>query len=512
VLLLHGAPTLRIWFTITGRPVMTAFGGAAAVALLVAAVLPGTDGDYLLGLGTLLVRFLLVTVLLSLLTCLYIRSVRIGEAIKNRKDTRLLFGFSTTLKAGFAVVLIVTGGSLWMQYANAADQREQLRGWTSTSAYGIFYPKQVGNDLHELQAGGVGQTTAEVYGLYPLLDDAGALYVDASQYSPDEVVNHAGEMAWPGELDAFRTIRINTNYLRAFPVRDVAGAPVEVPEAETDWVVLVPESYRAQADAITAHFQELRSDNNRERDEFGYEIPQAVRDQQVRIIWTATEQQMFSFDPEINPDAGNAIVDPIIEVMTRANSVGWDRANAFSGGPDSALKVKLIDGSTTTTLAALQPELRRLHLDDNLRFLVTLDEYAVQELLALEDGIRRIVIVAAGLLVVMLILVTQSLTLAFERYARKVVARRLFGLSFFRRHREFLVIFGVVWIAQVLLALLANAAGLTPFATATSTGAASPPVALVVALSALAVELAFSATVLVFIERRRTTDVLKGEF
>ncbi|MGH9553788.1 MAG: DUF1430 domain-containing protein, partial [Terriglobales bacterium] len=164
------------------------------------------------------------------------------------------------------------------------------------------------------------------------------------------------------------------------------------------------------------------------------------------------------------------------------------------------------------TLAALQPDLKRLKLDDNLTHLVTLDDAALQKVQRIQGNITIIAVTGIGLLIIMLILALQSLTLLFERFARKIVTRRLFGLSFGRRYREFLVIFGAVWVGEMAVALLANSVGLNPFASATDSGAATASATLGVCVATLTIESLFSAAALIFIEHRRTTDVLKGEF
>lgn len=143
---------------------------------------------------------------------------------------------------------------------------------------------------------------------------------------------------------------------------------------------------------------------------------------------------------------------------------------------------------------------------------MTLDDAVLQRVHDLQRRITIITVTGIGLLIIMLILALQSLTLLFERYARKIVTRRLFGLSFGRRYREFLVIFGAVWAGEIVLALLANSAGLNPFATATESGAATASATLGIGGAVLTIEFLFSAAALVFIEQRRTTDVLKGEF
>jgi hypothetical protein len=57
-----------------------------------------------------------------------------------------------------------------------------------------------------------------------------------------------------------------------------------------------------------------------------------------------------------------------------------------------------------------------------------------------------------------------------------------------------------------------NALGVSPFATSTSSGAAPGSVVFGTAAVVFALELVFSAIALTLIEKKRTTDVLKGEF
>src|SRR5258706_1497932 len=506
LLQLHGMGVFAIWWRITGRLIMVVLGIASVAAMLAAQLIPGSTSQFISTVAAFLLRSLVITMIVSLLSCPYIMSLRVAEAIKNRKDTKALFAFSMTIKAAFAVLLIVTGGSLWMGYHAAARDLKQVGNWQSTAGYGVFSPTSVGNDLIDIQTGAAGPTTAEVFDLYPMLNARGSLYVDSSEFEPVA-------LAEPLQPGVYRTMIVNPNYLRAYPVQDTAHTPITFPESETDWIVLVPETLRPESQAIEANITRNRmAAAHAERGLFGRDAPAAVRAQHVRIIWTAPHQKVFAFNPLINPNAGGLLDDPIIEVMTLSNSAGIDRANAISGGVDGALKVKLTDNNPPDTLAALQPDLKRLKLDDNLTHLVTLDDAALQKVHDLQRNITIITVTGIGLLIVMLILALQSLTLLFERYARKIVTRRLFGLSFGRRYREFLVIFGAVWIGEMAAALLANRAGLNPFPTATDSGAATASATLGIGVATLTIEFLFSAAALVFIEQRRTPDVLKGEF
>jgi putative ABC transport system permease protein len=506
VLRLHGFSVLATWFRISGLPIALTLVVSGAIAVGLSALVPGTSAALVIEIATGVARTGAVIVIASLLTCFYIEALRLAEAIKNRKDTKLLLVLSTVLKAIFATVLIVTGAGLFTQFEDARGQQAQLGSWHDAANYGVFYPTSVGNDLGEAQSSGAGPTPAEVFDLYPLLNARGALYVESSSFTPAALQQQLP----PG---AYRSLVVNPNFLAAYPLVDEAGVPVSIPETETAWVVLAPASLKGQRDQLEQFFTSQRSNvGQAESAVFGRPVSDAVAAQKVQIVWIADHQATFTFNPDIAPADGNRIADVVIQVMTTANSAGIDRANAVSGGIDAGLKVHLVDGGPTATLAGLQSDLRRMHLDDNLLHLVTLDDYAVVRLQYLEQGIVNILVVAAALLVVLFVLAIQNLTLVFERFSRRVVVRRVFGLGLVARYREFAVLFVGVSVLQLACALVLNAAGVSPFATGSTSATTSVFTVLGVWAVVFLIETAVSVAALSVIERRRVSSVLKGEF
>lgn len=508
VMRLHGFSATRTWFAISGRTILLTMLVSGGIALIVVALIPGSTLGLLIAAAFQLVSATSLALLASLLTLVYIHRVRVSESIKNRKDTRLLFVLSTILKIGLSMALIIVGAGIASHYAEIDHERAQLDNWQSTSQYGVFYPKSIGNDLVELEGGQAGSTAQEVYELYPALNDQGALFVYAAAYQPQALAQEI-------EPGGYRSMRVNPNYLAQYPVLDDSGAAVSVDDGEADWVLLVPATLRSEEQRIRNYFQIQRTgDGTRqgvvqaERAVLGRDVPEAILTQEVRIIWIQAGQDVFTFDPLVNADAGNVVRDPIVEVMTEANSVGIDRANGITGGPDAGVKVRLVNGSTTDTMQQLAALLERLRLDDNLRHLVTMNDYVLGELQRLQESLRSTVVTAAALLVAFLVLTVQSLTLLFEQYSRRIVVRRLFGLGAGRRYREFLRLFAIVWIAQLLGAIGLNALGFSPFAF----GNVSSLVVLGIAGAALTIEITLSAIALAALERRRTINVLKGEF
>jgi bacteriocin-associated integral membrane protein len=509
VMKLHGFGFVRVWFAIAGRLILLSLVASEAIALLASRFVPNTTFEFTASVGLTIVRAFVVMLVASIVACAYVARANISNSIKNRKDTRGVFALNTLVKIACSVTLIAVGAGLWLQYTNAARERQQLGNWERARGYGIFYPGEVGNDLVEFETGGNATVATEVYDLYPLLNDQGGLYVDASNYEPMALA----ESLPPG---AYRSIVVNVNYLKQFPLRDDSGHPIVISEDTSDWVVLAPSRYRSQQAEILAYFQLLRTGSGSQEGAvqaepavFGRPAPASVAHQHVSIIWTQDDQAVFSFNPLVNPDHGNNIVEPFIEVMTSANSLGIDRANMIGA---TALKIRLLDGNTATTLQDLLPTLKRLKLDDNLPYLITMDEYVSQQIAALDDGIRSVVFAGIALFVGLLVLAVQSISILFERYSRRITVRRLFGAGFTRTYREPLLIFGAVWSVQLVGALVANRLGLNPFSTPTFSSVADDGIIVAIAASVALVEWLLSAGVLTFIERRSVVRVLKEEF
>ena len=503
VMKLHGFGVVRVWFAIAGRLILISLVTSEAIALVASRFVPDTTFEFTASVGLTIVRAFAVMLVASIVAVAYVVRTNISNSIKNRKDTRGVFAVNTLVKIACSVALIAVGAGLWLQYTNAAGERQQFGNWDRARGFGIFYPGEVGNDLVETETGGNATTAAEVYDLYPLLNDRGALYVDASNYEPVALA----ESFPPG---AYRTIDVNVNYLKQFPLRDDSGRTIVIGEDTSDWVVLAPSRYRSQQAEILAYFQLQRTGNgSAEQAAFGRAAPASVAHQKVFIIWMQDNQAVFSFNPLVNPGHGNNIVDPFIEVMTSANSLGLDRANMIGA---TALKIRLLDGDTVRTLQDLLPTLKRLKLDDNLPYLITMDEYVSQQIARLDNGIRSVELAGIALFVGLLILAVQSISILFERYSRRITVRRLFGAGFMRTYREPLLIFTAVWSFQLVGALVANRLGLNPFSTQTFSSVADDFTVVGIAASVALAEGLFSAGVLTFIERRSVVRVLKEEF
>lgn len=88
------------------------------------------------------------------------------------------------------------------------------------------------------------------------------------------------------------------------------------------------------------------------------------------------------------------------------------------------------------TYKTLEPELKRLVLDDNLRYLVTVDQYISKDIYNLQKTMKILLTVTSGLIVGILFLVTQNIIVYFNKNQQKIVVHRLFGVDFLEHIRD----------------------------------------------------------------------------
>ncbi|HZK05268.1 MAG TPA: hypothetical protein VFC82_05390 [Actinomycetaceae bacterium] len=406
-----------------------------------------------------------------------------------------------------AVVLLVLLQVLQL-HAESTAREDLLTGWKVTSGYGVFYPHYNGNDLEEFESDGHETKIAEAGELYSELDSAGAVFIDASNY-------REGIPAFPWLPVA--PIRVNANYLDAFPVYDEDGTQIAIDGTEEDWVVLVPSTYKGSEVEIIRYFQasrvgdgELEGAVQGQGNMLEEPIPDQFRDQAVRIIWMAPEQDVFSFNATVEIDRGNLVRDPILEVMTPSNSLTIDRLNSITGEINTPLKIRL-DGDTQTTLSEIRPTLQRLSLDDNLVDLVEANEAVFVELGGLRGAIAWSA-TAAGIAALLLLVLSGSFVAVFsDRRRRALIVRRLHGYGLWRTYQGLLLWVGLAWISQVLLAQVVMAVQSASGAPATESASFTEPALGLVMLAVvlLVVDAAIALTTAVILERRNTVKRLK---
>lgn len=436
-----------------------------------------------------------------------------GPADGNR--ARLSFASAMAIpaliKSVVGALLVVLIALTWQQLNELQHQQKLSANWEGIQDYAVFYPRLVGDDQEEMETGGDGSAIAQARDLYPVLEASGALYIDAINYRP-----HTPHMdpnsPWPAP-----PIRVNTNYLAQYPIKDEAGMPIRIGDDEQDWIVAVPAQFKAREKQFKEYLQTQRTGGERfdgavqahERI-LGEPAPQWLARQEVRIIWMASNQKVFSFDSDVNPGDGNTIIDPVIEVMTDSNSSPVDRLNAITGEMNGPLKVR-VAGDPAAVMRELTPLLQQLKLDDNLKHLVTGQTALANEASQVRSAIGWLASFVVAALIVMLALIAVLVFTTSDRLRKVLTVRRLHGMGFVRSYQELLTTLGITWLGQALLIV-----GITALVGMNSSarGVAASPLEsawrlLVIMATSLVVEALFVLAIATVAERRNTVQRLK---
>ncbi|MEH7464790.1 DUF1430 domain-containing protein, partial [Bacillus thuringiensis] len=386
-----------------------------------------------------------------------------------------------------SIIFVLLGTSILEQYITVKDKQENLKNWEKNKDYGVFYPLSIGNDEEQ----GMHKTESSINGdLYPILNKMGAVLIDSKDYEELQLILSK-------DYKGIRSVTVNNNYLHEFPLYDIYNQRVQVSEDMENWMLLVPEKYQNREKEILRFFEERRKPAiEYEEKRMHREVPNHLRNRQLEVIWIKNDQEVFSFNPDVYKSDHNKIRDEIIEVMTEKNSFVGERDLILGGGANDPLKIKLIDRDAGLTYKALEPELKRLGLDDNLKYLVTVDQHILKDIYDLQKTMKMLLTVTSGLIVGILFLVTQNMIIYFNKNQQKIVVHRLFGVSFFRTYRGYMLLFVLTWVVQLLICFIVKKEFDIKF--------------LAVVSMLIVIEFTASIIALISMERRNKKTVIKG--
>ena len=455
ILKLNGLGTGKIWSLMIGKSLILTFMGTT-ILTLGSAFLLGlryqnfaflTDvAMYQLGIyGLLLIS--------SLGVCTLIKKIPIQQGVKNKNSTKFVFGLNTLIKMGLTVAVLVMGTVAFGMFQEIREQQAMFAGWAASSDYGVFPFLQMPNmDDRERAWEALGSEE-----FYRVLNEKGSLLINAGDYEAWRFQWHGDsldQINWISDLGSWRNLRVNPNYLNAFPLYDINGDVVEISEDDERFILLIPESYQAQEEEILAHFQEVREwDARISITHYGALDSFELRHPEFEIIWLQNNQQVFSFHPNVFPENHNFIVDPFIQVITLANMLPTDRFLVGGGGARDPLKVRLTGQNPAATFEGLLPTLQALGLEGNLPPLVTVNEWALEQITNLQGNMNMTLLVGAVLFLIALGLSLQNLVLTFKQYKQKFIVNRVFGATFFGAYKKYFTYFTVTWLVQSLLAI-----------------------------------------------------------
>lgn len=485
---LHGSSTFKTWMQVIQNTISISFILITFLLILLSMTLKLPIKFNILLLLKQIYNYIIITFVSMIVFYTIIKS-NINDALNNRLKDNFVIAFYCLIKIFITIFIISTVLAVLTNFSNLNDRMKSLDNWGKSKHYGVFYPVLIGEDnSKKLHSNRILTSNKD---LYKILNKNGTILVNARDYEESSLIENVN-------FNGYRSMYVNPNYLNEFPIYDVSNKPINISEDEKDWILLVPDKYKSDKIKILNCFESYRKKSfEYEKESFSENVPESIYNQKVKVIWTKSNQEVFSFNQEVFKDKNNMITDPIIEVVTERNSISSDRWGILGGGNTDPTKIRLINNSTEETYKSLKPILEELKLDDNYKYLISSNELILKDIYELKSSIQMNIITIVMLIICFIVIALQNIIIIFNKEKRKFVIRRIHGAGFFKCYNEFIIIFSLTWVIQLCISIFIN----KPFNTRL----------ILICIIFIIIEFIFSIIGLLVVESKNKVTVLKGE-
>lgn len=261
---------------------------------------------------------------ISSIPFIYLNNITVINIIKNKIPIKDIIIFNSILK----VILIILFFNLINQGIQNYNRIEntftnKYKSWEDTKGYYILpYINTKNGDMP------IDKSSSMLTQLYFNVNEDGAIWADFSNYSPAQYKMNSAATNYDYERD---WVTVNPNYLKSNLIYDVNNQPIAISEDDADLVLLVPDKYKENEKDIINLWEKMK---------LGYAENEMTRNEKIKIIYTKSNQKIFSYESDVNPDDGNMVTDSIVRVITEKNGVDWDYdiTIGFGGNP---IKIKV---------------------------------------------------------------------------------------------------------------------------------------------------------------------------
>lgn len=254
-------------------------------------------------------------------------------------------------------------------------------------------------------------------------------------------------------------LTVNTNYLKAMPIKMPNGSDAYVPENETSAVYLLPESYRDQENDFKyllgydrENYVNVSKSLNK-RIHNGKELNDST---EIKIYYYKEGQRFFSFDTVVGKETNYYITDPVFLVLTDSNITYANEydVNAHTGSADSTVKIPSNGLSAEQLLLRYTKEIQENNLEHNITQIQSINSTFEGEIAVIKNSIFLSVLVA---LVFICLLISINILLVrceVSGKRKELGVKMLIGFSFFRRFKAPILRTSLLWIVYFFTAYL----------------------------------------------------------
>lgn len=407
---------------------------------------------------------------------LYINKISIVNMLKNKKLTTEILVFNFFIKIAIITLLIF----IINQGVNNFDRIRNVfsttfKQWEEVKDFAVI-PSLVNIDQDTLNSKEFSKNQKE---LYDYFNDRGSILANFDEYSPGTRQMRMGETKFYYERD---NVNVNPNYLDRYPLYDLNGERISISEEDESYIVLIPEKYKKDEGEILELFDKWK--------EIGFYAKS--ENQPNRIIWTKSNQKLFSMEVDINPNDNNYVVDPIVHVITK-NNVQLRSYDIILGISSVPFKIKVDDYKNPDK--TIIPVLKEYGYDKYINKILCINEQVASESKSVEDMITLLLISICVSSICLILVIIQNIYNFFDKYKKNIAIKKIFGYTMSDKYKEYFMLSILSWAIVLIIQIVMKK---VPINT----------VSYVVAVG-MVCELILSTLVLLWIDKKKVIGVIK---
>lgn len=387
--------------------------------------------DFLFKLIMEYVKQTIIMLLLSSIAYGYILSIKVSDMLKNKKTTMEIIVFNTIIKCILMGIVIVMAMNITTNFVIVKNAyNTSYEKWDKASNYECISGSNIDGNTYFSD-----EMEEKLKTIYLELNRRGSMFEDFSNLSDSFKQMNSAPVGKEYIID-YATI--NLNYLLENEVKDENGNNVIVSEDEEKNILLIPELYKDKEKEVVEYYVDSLS---------SYMNGKKYYIEDMKVIWIMDNQELFSYNIEVNSNENNMVKNAVYMVMTEGNLMDRAFRNIidYLGNPLKIIKDDSYD---------LNKYISEI-IGGNYEYtIISADEQIASEVTSAKETIKYNTLVMLGVLIGILIIIIQNLYNYVEQYKRDLFIKSIHGYSFFMKYKLSILINIISGILSSILAML----------------------------------------------------------
>lgn len=235
-------------------------------------------------------------------------------------------------------------------------------------------------------------------------------------------------------------------------IYDVNGKEISIEDEYGDYlIILVPEKYKEINDELLELYKETYQfrrfiDEDIYSDHMNIEKTEHP-EIKVEIIYTKNGQESFLYNPSLEIENQNAIIDAI-HIVINSENVGGDSYLSFISGGSFFAKVDgRVEGDPYSKIAN---DIKILNMEKDISSANTLYSEVDSYIYKLQNEINEYVISMIIVLILEILLTVYMIINYIQRNKYINAIKKINGYSYIRRHNKFILLIIGTWVAILI--------------------------------------------------------------